>query len=483
MLNKLKIILHESKYYSFDILTYLLLMLSILLSDYNYNFLFCTLMICVVYVLLSFIDKIFYLLFFLYPFDNSFVITELKGFDVFNFLMCLCLMITSIKYLIKVIKKEEKINIYIATILLIILLYMVMPIFPFNMSNTIKYLFIMIAIFIAFSIRQNIKFSLLVRSGAMGIVLSCFMAIMLNSNGRIMMGMSHYYEQSYEKFCGLFWNPNCLAIYSIIILSSLFVLLYNNRRSIIDLALIFSIFIFGYNTISRNYVLSFAAIYILFIIISLIIKNRYAFFKGIFIGGILCVLILCMFTQTELYIDRIKNSQDIILTENVETNEDEHAMENDNEDEHAMENDNEDEHMMENDNEDEFEDPGRIKLWGKYIKSIIDSKKSILFGYGISKPWLGQTPAHNGYIQVVWNFGIIGTSLLIVLMIIILRKGKNKAGAANIIIPFAILSIFENTIFNVWTLWVIILLITLEERDKKGNKNDTKNYSLCVGRR
>jgi len=56
---------------------------------------------------------------------------------------------------------------------------------------------------------------------------------------------------------------------------------------------------------------------------------------------------------------------------------------------------------------------GRTELWSIYLKAIFTNPWLLLFGKGYTSVLVGEKISHNTLIQILYQFGLIGTSLLI----------------------------------------------------------------------
>lgn len=139
---------------------------------------------------------------------------------------------------------------------------------------------------------------------------------------------------------------------------------------------------------------------------------------------------------------------------------------------------------------------GRVSIWSTYISVWKENMVNILFGVGVSASRLVDIGTHSGYVDMLYKYGIIGCVLILMLVIAYLVSFKNHLSRKMInylpVLVFLVISI-EEMLFYTKYIFVFIMLIFfifksqkyyfLSTKTKKGDIYDTKNYSLCVGRR
>ena len=129
-------------------------------------------------------------------------------------------------------------------------------------------------------------------------------------------------------------------------------------------------------------------------------------------------------------------------------------------------------------------DPGRIGLWKRYLNDFIESPKKIIFGAGVSALALG-TPPHNTFINLIWQFGIIGIAILSVIFWTIFNNLFNKK-SINFILVLSLtlfISFIESNVFNYVALTMIVFILIsskeiIHEGDGENGKSIGDNTSI-----
>ena len=189
------------------------------------------------------------------------------------------------------------------------------------------------------------------------------------------------------RFTALFDHPNDLATNCVILMSAICVLKYKNLISDLKFLLHFTaIFILGYLSISRVFILSAGLLIVLFVILYLV-KNKKQGIKLILIlGGILLLVALVFLRQTGLILVRM----DILPLKifGVEYDAPEVFVGDENWYNQVLAGE-------------VAHDPGRIGIFKMYLESWSENISSILFGKGISAKPVGQISAHNVFLQLL----------------------------------------------------------------------------------
>jgi O-antigen ligase len=145
---------------------------------------------------------------------------------------------------------------------------------------------------------------------------------------------------------------------------------------------------------------------------------------------------------------------------------------------------------------------GRTDLWGLLL-SMSENK---FFGTGFNSFWAGHRieklweiywwqpkQAHNGFIEIYLNLGLVGVLLLILVLLSIYKKclknnnNEYDLNRFNLTILIAIIfyNFSESTFISINLLWFVLLVLSIRPgklRDKKNNTNDEfmKNYKKLL---
>ncbi len=69
---------------------------------------------------------------------------------------------------------------------------------------------------------------------------------------------------------------------------------------------------------------------------------------------------------------------------------------------------------------------GRVGIWISYIDQIKEIPSKLLLGFGLGAPLVGERHAHNLYIEIIYNLGIVGTFLFATIYIFTMTTNKRK---------------------------------------------------------
>lgn len=74
---------------------------------------------------------------------------------------------------------------------------------------------------------------------------------------------------------------------------------------------------------------------------------------------------------------------------------------------------------------------GRFGLWMEYLLYLSQHPIRFLFGSGLGAPALGDMSAHNAYISMIYQLGVVGTALFVYLIIAVIKTNSNKTRNRN----------------------------------------------------
>ncbi len=343
-------------------------------------------------------------------------------------LFIVCVLVYIVKfYIIYFFIEKNSPNLTLIITLLAFLLYCVLPIGPLNQNALIK-ICGCLAIFIAFNMISE-KQS--VFRGHFNIKLVCLSLIMAG-----MFSLTYYfspYLQNYmqlvfiddniPRFMALFVHPNVLAMFCEILLALLAYFIVSKKFDRFDIILFTLIAIMGFLTFSKTYLLILGIILIVLLIWSF--KN---YFKTTSIIFSCLVILTILFSFTfpsiiESYINRfIGNANDCNSFADVLN-------------------------MLTTD---------RYSLWVEYLTYIFKNPLVLFFGKGFGASALSTISAHNGYISLIYQLGLVGIILLGLNLFLIFKRiilSNNKKINWAILIPIiTIMLIFmvEDLIFYIF---------------------------------
>ena len=354
---------------------------------------------------------------------NFLVCFVYDGNNLWNYIYLYLIFILGIKYIISLIKTEEKrsikesvLNIFkkvnwkILIPILILFIFWFLPIHSNGFNPVVGNILDFILLYLAFEMRNKINFPYIVQIFCLGLVLSGLMSLLRPVSERLQDVMAYVTTNGYVRFSGLMTHPNQFAIISIIAISLLFILKYSNKISYINFYTLFiSIFILGYCSISRDFIISFYIALVIFFI-ACVIKYKKRFLKAaVALVFIIIAISGIFFTETKINLVRLNVLPESSISkyqESSDVGETKIVFESDV---------NEADYVKFSDEWWQFVyqgkiryDPGREEIWSEYFNDWESSAATILFGRGLSQPYIGAMMPHNFYLFILWRDGIIG---------------------------------------------------------------------------
>ena len=123
---------------------------------------------------------------------------------------------------------------------------------------------------------------------------------------------------------------------------------------------------------------------------------------------------------------------------------------------------------------------GRTSIWFEYGKEIFRSFQSLLFGAGLLSPDLIEKGAHNVLIHLFYRVGIVGVSLLCVLVWLYFKHSKNKIKitleSSLLFFVYIIFSLEEMIFSDRFFLFLVFSLVILSKTGVKNNKKIDENF-------
>ena len=348
-----------------------------------------------------------------------------------------------IKYIIFLLKSEEKesfkqgiiiilkkINWKLLIPIIVLFVYWLLPFHSNSFGSVVGNILDFIVLYLAYEMRKEINFSYLIQMFCLGIVVSSLISLMQPISTRLQEIMIQVPPvNNYTRFTGLTTHPNQFAIFSFIALSALLFLKYHNKISYINFYGLFAIvFIFGYCSISRGFIIAFV-ISLLIFVLAYIVKYKKRALKVLAVVSCLLVVLGGIFTvETKMNFERLYN-----ITENVVSN---YGIDNNSVQENEK---NIDIGTAENEyikfSEEWWDavydgqiryDPGRVEIWKEYIEDWASSTKTILLGQGFSQPYIGCMAPHNLYLLLLWRDGLIGVLIQCFILLSFINYKKVK---------------------------------------------------------
>ncbi len=447
------------------LLVLICLFVSLFISIYTVYALILVVLVLVAGAILFDFEKCLSFFMFCYSFEAVFYITKnSKNTFVFPIVYSILFSIAFIKYIILLFKKKKKLNIKRLVPLALFIIYILIPINPIKISDVIKYVIAFGVLYLLLEYKDEINFNNVLIVASIGLVLSIIISPLLTFSNRMEYIQFAFYNQGIEKLKAVFVNPNWLAVYSIVMLSiCCYKFVFN------DLMWGFPILVvlpYTYRTISRDYILCLIIVISFLLVVSIVKRKKTCFLKYIGVIVFIAVVALIQLDVTNLYIIRVKNTYNEIVTLVGITSENGGT-------EEELKDETDDKSYNKDDNASKWIDgtpidPGRAGLWKRYIRDYKSSPKKIIFGAGVSADVLGIAP-HNTYINILWQFGVVGSVALIGVFYLILRDLLKSKNVLSFLLLFILsfICMFESNLFNYVAVMMIILLFCSTHTGKK----------------
>lgn len=355
-------------------------------------------------------------------------------------------------YLIRVIKKEIKINWKLLISLGVFLVYLILPFHEWSWRDLFAEISFYAILYVVFETRQEIDCLYLINVFIVGLIISCGFSLLR--------GVSPYLSQILPvttvhkkfRFQGLFEHPNLLAVILVGALSGLLFMKYKNKINLVKFLVYFiPLFIFGYLTLARLFVLNVAVALIIFAIFELIQhKTKVVPLLLVLVAVVGSVSLIC-FDQTKFIISR----GDEGVTNYINTGKQgtgssgSQIVTNPSSPYHSgvLKGKTEEWAKKVFAGEVRF-DPGRKGFYELYFMDWSSSPKIIWFGRGISRPNIGRMNAHNQYLYFLWQHGIVGCIFFGVVILSIvkwknLKTWKQYLPILILLIPYFLITLIE----------------------------------------
>lgn len=387
---------------------------------------------------------------------------------LFPILMGFVMLMFLKNFLISFFKRKQNISIKTLIVLLALIVYAIIThlIAPYT---TFTYFIIFISdifiLYFTFLARKEIDVLKITRIFIGAIIVTGVICLISKFGMRFDKYNEWYTRTGYLKVWGMTENPNHYAGAVLIAISSLLALFFFEKINLPEFVITFVLlFIFGYLTISRNFLMAVLVALIIFGI-CYIIKYKFKAFEVLVpLCAIVCSICLLFSDQTSMYLHRVVHSYD---AEGLEK-------------------------APEYDYDLIFAglidfNPGRIALWKVYLKRIFQTPIFTLFGLGVTAIRLGRVHPHNAYIQWLYKLGIVGLIIVAILFYLMIREGITENHHKNrnklFYTAIAILPLLFMLLFDVWNLVNVATIIFLlsfvscsewKENSKFENEEQTK---------
>lgn len=225
-----------------------------------------------------------------------------------------------------------------------------------------------------------------------------------------------------NRFSGLTGNPNYFTLDVIMVQAALIVLMHQEQKQMLYLICFGVLTVFGFMSVSQSYLLAWILLVFCWFLLSLQ-KGIRGLMRFVFIGVLmLAVTAVFAFEYIELFAFRIMSSvqggaADITT--------------------------------------------GRADIWKDYLEVIMNDLKILFFGNGINTTIDTGRATHNTYLEYIFYFGVVGTSVLLGAMKLAMGKilREKILWVPVLILLVRMLAIGIATHDNIWFYLGLIVLL------------------------
>ena len=396
-------------------------------------------------------SKIIGLILFIQPFSGIFNVPRIifacdyqhEDLSLFELEIIILQVFCVLLYSLRILNKETKLNIKLLIPLILLLIYILFPTHKVNLVEFIILFFEYLSLYVFFASKTKINILYLARTLSIGIILSCILSLYYVSDFLFNSLVFHFSETGILRFQGLTSHSMHLSALTMFDICLLLFIKVNQKIKNMEFYLYFiMVFVFGYLSISRAYMITVGFAVGLFILFYFMRYKSRSLRSIITILSIIAIIILIFFDITKTYFIRFNTYYEPWVPAN----------------------------------ESELKDllAGKIDvnlirtdLYKYYLMDWASSLKTIFFGRGISSPWIGGQGmhAHNVFLQMLWEHGIIGYILLIIIFCSVInwkeiKNWKSYSPILIFVIPF-LLFLLVDVIFFMYTGMVLVIALIL----------------------
>lgn len=317
------------------------------------------------------------------------------------------------QYIIMFFFDKKKINWYVFATMLVFFIYSVMPMGEYNLGWAVKLLIMMLLalifnLFVNYKEILNLKFNLNLL--AIGLIISSAYFLTYFLSPIIRNKPLSTMNEGFIRFSALLVNPNALAMICEVSLGLLTIYLLQDKFEWTDIMSYVIFSVLGLSTFSKTFLILFS---IMFIIMAIYCLKRYklkAFYTFLIIGFVALIIFLLKRNVFIMYLRR--------FTTSIDSDFDSY------------------EYIL------DVATTGRYQLWLTVLDFMFTHPIVLVFGNGFGAPLIASLSAHNFYISLIYELGIVGTLLCIAMFATILYvyfKQKQGKFYKAWIVPIVIL--------------------------------------------
>lgn len=317
------------------------------------------------------------------------------------------------QYIIMFFFDKKKINWYVLATMLVFFIYSIMPFGEYNLGWAVKLLIMMLLalilnLFVNYKEILNLKFNLNLL--AIGLIISSAYFLTYFLSPIIRNKPLSTMNEGFIRFSALLVNPNALAMICEVSLGLLTIYLLQDKFEWTDIMSYVIFSVLGLSTFSKTFLILFST---MFIIMAIYCLKRYklkAFYTFLIIGFVALIIFLLKRNVFIMYLRR--------FTTSIDSDFDSY------------------EYIL------DVATTGRYQLWLTVLDFMFTHPLVLVFGNGFGAPLIASLSAHNFYISLIYELGIVGTLLCIAMFATILYvyfKQKQGKFYKAWIVPIVIL--------------------------------------------
>lgn len=441
----------------------------IFISIYIEFFVLIALVLALIFVATQNNGRSIYYLLFLLPLMHIFR-RNVSDIYFVAYILCVVIAVLGIKLLIDLIKKRKKVNWFFTVMTVLLCVYILIFANYSNLSFLASLLLGITIFFLAQYYKEDLNFKELALIFIYGMIVSVVIGLFRGTSDRLQHFIWGFSAYNLERFAGAYLNANILAGEAMLALSLIYTLDLNRSIKIITYPLIAILTITLIFTLSKTGFIIFLVITILYIIIYLI-KNfdKNTIWKLLSIIILLSLLFLIFSTVTAVLSDRFTSTVKTSTTIDNVTGE----------------------MIVDNDINLSELTTGRLDIWKTYLKTILNSKKHLFFGFGVGEAFIGEFgsytnfPPHNTLLQMVYYIGVIGSLIFLILLFSQFKKKDYRRIKWYNTIPIIAISLylfaadfFSYRLFIYLIIVLMALFFTVTEKNNEIVKNISKTNKM-----
>lgn len=385
------------------------------------------LIVSAVFILIDRSGKSSYFLFFLFPLIYIFRVKVNETYYL-SYLSAFLVLVLSIEILKKLKNKTTKLNIPLTIILGVLSLYvLIFSVKKDTHTMLLSFLLGSILIYVLSYFKEDLDFKESSFAFLLGIVFSIFIGCFWKINSRLQEFIPMYYVNGFSRLTGASLNTNVFAL-DLVVLFSLFIALFAQKRISLVFYPVFMVISFLIPMLLGK---SSFIVYLVLLVVTIVTiiarKDKFWWVGLIFVAITIVLMFLLEFKRMVILLDRlnIKIGNIEIVDGNIEV-----ANPGNNKTSSSAPNL-------------DYLTTGRFDIIKTYLSNMINIPMSLILGNGLDFSYLticgGSSNGfvmgpHSAYIECVYSLGLIGTILLLVYVVFLMRNFNKKMFS----IPFAI---------------------------------------------